>query len=98
MHNSLIYMIIPNEINNSRKTVVTNVILRKSEYTNNCVINWNTLKEIFSEKPWSSGDFSKKFFQILRRNAIFILFKLLQSMEEMQNVIIHVIKLCCSSL
>ena len=33
-------MIIPNEINNnSRKTVVTKVILRKSEYTNNYVIN-----------------------------------------------------------
>ena len=39
-------MIIPNEINNnSRKTVVTKVILRKSEYTNNYVINWNTLKK-----------------------------------------------------
>ena len=92
-------MIIPNEINNnSRKTVVTKVILRKSEYTNNYVINWNTLKEMFSEKAWSSGGFSKKFFQILRRNDIFILFKLLQSMEEIQNVIIHVIKWCCSSL
>ena len=33
-------MIIPNEINNnSRKTAVTKVILRKSEYTNNYVVN-----------------------------------------------------------
>lgn len=93
----------PNEMNNYSRKIQTTKIdsrqSRKSEYTHNHVVNWQTHKKNYSLKRHEVQT-------ILARNSsklwegtdILVLFKLFPSMEDVESVTIHGIKSCCCSL